>query len=315
MAMEACDCGGGNGSYGFPNCVPQPGITSTLILTYQSANDGTKNQIDCDVDTVNNAYVTGKINEDDVSKRWYIIPNIEDVTDERADAVIQTLTSGSRRFLRQGPRTFLGFVFEGASPEMARQINKARCNKNAVYYVDEEGKLVVAKDKASSNLKNPIRITTFYAEYVKKTNDSDAAVVINFDVDKRENDGHLQVLIPGEGVANDVDLNDLMGLIEPCASVVPGTITATEVQYDINIPFGDACSPQPWSGFGPADFALFNKTTLSAVAVATAVENASIKGRYTITFAAQTAADVMELDITTSGYDGDKVKQSTFVAV
>ena len=312
MAMKACKCGSGNGNTGFPSCVPQPGITSTLFLMYQVANDGTRNQIDCDSDTVNSAFVTGKINESDVSKRWVPIVNFENVTDERADAVLQTLDSGVTRFLRQGPRTFSGFIFDGASPELARQINKGRCNKNAVYYVDEEGQLVGAKDSTDANKINPVKITTFYAEYVKKTNDSDAAVVINFTVDKREDDGDLRVLIPGEGVANDVDLNDVDGLLEPCAEVVAGTITTTEVQIDYYLPFGDFCAPQPVEGLVLADIALFNVTDNAAVTPLTVTESATVAGRYTITYTAQDASDVLYSDITKSGYDGDKVKEVTY---
>ena len=105
---ELCKCGDGLSNLGVPSCKEGFDVAKRLIFVEQLDNDGNPNAIDV-ADVLDSTYLDGKFYNADKSQRWFITPDFDNVTDERADTETQTLDSGIELPLRQGQRTFTAF--------------------------------------------------------------------------------------------------------------------------------------------------------------------------------------------------------------
>ncbi len=102
-------------------------------------------------------------------------------------------------------------------------------------------------------------------------------------------------------------------------TVTYGTITTTSVLFTLSTKYGSLLDKVKVQGLVAADFydsvggtasKLYNVTDAGAISVATLSESA---GTYTITYTAQTSADVMKLVPVKDGYDFTAVHSDTFV--
>jgi hypothetical protein len=76
-----CNCEVGLSNTGLPNCAPIADVTKRIILVPIFANDGTRNEYEVATTTFNQVFFDGKINEADASKRWFPLPDIENIED------------------------------------------------------------------------------------------------------------------------------------------------------------------------------------------------------------------------------------------
>jgi len=134
---ELCKCGDGLSNLGVPSCKEGFDVAKRLIFVEQLDNDGTQNAIDV-ADVLDSTYLDGKFYNADKSQRWFITPDFDNVTDERADTETQTLDSGIELPLRQGQRTFTAF-FQTLPASWGRKIGANACAKVGVYIVDTVG--------------------------------------------------------------------------------------------------------------------------------------------------------------------------------
>ena len=100
-----CNCEAGLSNTGRPNCVPIQSVTSKLIMVNMKATDGTDNFIDL---TAALPTWSDLVNEADASKRWFPLPEFENVELPKADSQFEEANSGRMAFLRQGKRSFTG---------------------------------------------------------------------------------------------------------------------------------------------------------------------------------------------------------------
>lgn len=291
-----CNCASGLSNTGRPNCVSLQSVTSKLIMVPLFGADGTANFIDL---TLPLPVWSDLINETDASKRWFPLPNFENVELPKADSQFEEANSGRMVFLRQGKRSFAGELWaEDSTPTLLGKLQNNRCVDFGVYIIDVKGNLVGSKVGAALY---PIAVDnpSFNPTFTFATDSTTQKIMLGFDFDRLFDESTMYMITPTEAGVN---FNDLSGLID--VNLTDLTVVATSVTFDAVLDYGTALNPIKFSGAISADFSLYNNTT-SAVVSVTAVENLPLEGNYTLTYIAQTAADSLTLSIVKTGFDGE----------
>ena len=140
--MAVCKCDTGIINSGIPSCVSGFGRIAKLFFVYQVATDGTSNAIPCS-QTIDEAYLTSKLNEADPSKRWYPTDKISNVTEVRNDPTTETIDNIDS-IVEQGSRTFNGFfVGKAAStPTYLKFLKSVQCPSVMYFGIDVNGTIV-----------------------------------------------------------------------------------------------------------------------------------------------------------------------------
>ena len=291
-----CNCASGLSNTGRPNCVSLQSVTSKLIMVPLFGADGTANFIDL---TLPLPVWKDLINEVDASKRWFPLPNFENVELPKADSQFEEANSGRMVFLRQGKRSFAGELWaEDSTPTLLGKLQNNRCVDFGVYIVDVNGNLVGSK---VGDRLYPIAVDnpSFNPTFTFATDSTTQKIMLGFDFDRLFDESTMYMITPTEAGVN---FNDLSGLID--VNLTDLTVASTDVTFDAVLDYGTALNPIKFSGAISADFALYNNTTSATVSV-TAVENLPLEGNYTLTYIAQTAADSLTLSIVKTGFDGE----------
>ena len=140
MASQ-CSCDVLLGNAGSPGCVAVHGVARKLIRVPLVANDGTENKIDLTA-TLDQTFWDGLINNADASKRYYPTPVFKTVTQERAESITEDFDDGSTAFVRDGVKSWDGFITKGASPQLVGVLKDDRCTSFGVLIVDDCGNLI-----------------------------------------------------------------------------------------------------------------------------------------------------------------------------
>ncbi len=291
-----CNCASGLSNTGRPNCVSLQSVTSKLIMVPLFGADGTANFIDL---TLPLPVWSDLINETDSTKRWFPLPNFENVELPKADSQFEEANSGRMVFLRQGKRSFAGELWaEDSTPTLLGKLQNNRCVDFGVYIIDVNGNLVGSKVGAALY---PIAVDnpSFNPTFTFATDSTTQKIMLGFDFDRLFDESTMYMITPTEAGLN---FNDLSGLID--VNLTDLTVVATSVTFDAVLDYGTALNPIKFSGAISADFSLYNNTTSATVSV-TAVENLPLEGNYTLTYIAQTAADSLTLSIVKTGFDGE----------
>lgn len=296
--MAFCGCSSTLGGTGVAN--KQRIVISGvgLIAVPLKADDGTLNQI-LATDTIDQAYIDAKINEEDESKRWYPIGRVDfrNQEDVRADPTTETFTDGASAITQQGVRTYLGWLVDYA-PAYIEQLNALRCRDFGLYTISECLDLTgsISRDGAALN---PIRVNapSWEPRYVKATPTVSAKIQLAFEFSQLEKDEYLRVINGSEITA---DLQNIEGLLPLSATIsaeaATGFVAELKVDYDI---FLDA-SKEIVPGWVITDFALLNVTTNASIAITSVTE--APEGTYTFVIPAQTSGDVLRLtNVKTTG--------------
>ena len=291
-----CNCASGLSNTGRPNCVSLQSVTSKLIMVPLVANDGTPNFIDLSAPLPTWADL---INEADASKRWFPLPNFENVELPKADSQFEEANSGRMVFLRQGKRSFAGELWaEDSTPTLLGKLQNNRCVDFGVYIVDVTGNLVGSKVNGALY---PIAVDnpSFNPTFTFATDSTTQKIMLGFDFDRLFDESTMYMITPTEAGVN---FNDLNGLVD--VNLINDSISTTDVTFDAVLDYGTALNPIKFTGAVSADFALYNNTTAATVSI-TVVENLPAEGNYTATFTAQTAGDLLILSVDKAGFDGE----------
>ena len=290
-----CNCASGLSNTGRPNCVSLQSVTSKLIMVPLFAADGTANYLDLSAPLPVWATL---INEADASKRWFPLPNFENVELPKADSQFEEANSGRMVFLRQGKRSFAGELWaEDSTPTLLGKLQNNRCVDFGVYIVDVNGNLVGSKHDGGLypiTVDNP----SFNPTFTFATDSTTQKIMLGFDFDRLFDESTMYMITPTEAGIN---FNDLNGLVD--VNLINEVIAATTITFDAVLDYGTALNPIKFSGAVSADFLLYNNDTISSVSVS-AVENIPLDGNYTLTYIAQTG-DSLTLSIVKSGFDGE----------
>lgn len=309
--FQPCECGSGGKNTGQPSCVPVIGRIAFPIFVHTFDEDGVRNSIKT-TDFVNGvlpeSFVDDKINETDPTKRWFIAPKINTVTDTRAEAITFDV-DGIAVIVDQGIRTFVGsFYSKAGNPKFAGVINSFFCIDMSYFEVTVEG-AIAGIDNTTELLPIDIETGTLYAGVVKKTKTDPNSVGLTFAVQELVRDENYSQISPSQIGANMLLKKGLID-IEGSALATPA-ITATTVRLDLNFCYGNFNNNLPFKGAVVADFSpddgvttgvLFNVTQSANITINTVTEVAD--GVYDLVLAAgANSADEISVDISKLGYD------------
>lgn len=291
-----CNCTSGLSNTGRPNCVSLQSVTSKLIMVPLVANDGTPNFID-----LSSPLPTWSdlINEADASKRWFPLPNFENVELPKADSQFEEANSGRMVFLRQGKRSFAGELWaEDSTPTLLGKLQNNRCVDFGVYIVDVNGNLVGSKVNGGLY---PIAVDnpSFNPTFTFATDSTTQKIMLGFDFDRLFDESTMYMITPTEAGVN---FNDLNGLVD--VNLIITSSSSSDLTFDAVLDYGTALNPIRFSGATSADFQLFNNDTGATVTI-TVSENLPLEGNYTAAFTPQTAGDSLTLSVEKDGFDGE----------
>jgi hypothetical protein len=292
MAL-GCNCEAGLSNTGRPNCVPIQSVTSKLILVPLKATDGTLNGIDLSAPI---PVWNDLVNEVDASKRWFPLPNFENVELAKADSQFEEANSGRMVFLRQGKRSFAGELWqEDSSPTLLSKLQNNRCVDFGVYIVDVNGNLVGSK---SNGFLYPIPVDnpSFDPKYMFATDSTTSKIMVAFDFDRLFDEGTMYMVTPQEAGIN---FNDLEGLVD--VNLVIDVQTAnTDVTFDASLDYGTAFNSILFQGATISDFEL--SSVINGVeTIGSVTENTA--GNYTLAFAFVTG-EVYTISVVKAGFTG-----------
>jgi len=302
--MDVCICGQGLSNIGTPGCEPIGGIAKKLIITALTGDDGVRNRILLD-DTLDETYFSDFVNQTDASKRWLPTPLVENVEDIRDESIKQALNSGSALFVQQGIRNFTA-VLTRESSVLLGKLEAVRCFEVGVYVVDKNGNLHgnISSDKLYLE-PIPIDSGSWDPILVKATDAEVQMIQLNYAFSSLAKDADLRMILASEIV--DFQLLSLKGLLD--VNVAVSAIIATAFLAKLTLDYGSAKNPILVKKWITGDFTLFNETTSLAVVV---VASEAPDGSYTLTYIAQTAADVLTLSATKTGFE---IPDTTIIAV
>lgn len=299
MGCTTCKCGVGLSNTGTA-CTPIMQVAKNIILVPYFTDAGAINSVALNA-TLNSAYFTAKVNNADNSQRWFPLPELKNVVDERAENRLESFEDGSSVFISEGDRSFTGWLVKG-TPKLKQKIESARCVEVGVYIVDKSGNLIGVHDEAN-DLLLPIKLdeASISARLIKTTDSTIQKLELKFNFSADEKDENLAMI-----ACDEMDYNVLLlkGLLDIHAEF--SSITTTSFVVKLKTEYGTPITPVLDEGLVVGDFSLYNDTDNASVTVLTATENPD--GVYTLTYAAQTSADVMFLTPSKNGRDYSDVE-------
>ena len=311
--FEPCTCGTGGKNTGLPSCVPTIKRSAKLVIVQTTANDGTLNSIKKS-DFVNGklpeAFIDAKINEVDASKRWYVTPKINNVTDTRAEPITFEV-DGIAKIIEQGIRTFLGTFYDKlGSPQFAGVMNSFTCIDVSYFEISVDGD-IVGIDNGDEMLPIAIESGTLYAGVVRGTKTELNGVMLTFAVQELVRDENLIQI-----AADSIEPNMLLkrGLIDVNGEALAApAITATTVRIDLGLEYGNFPNAIPFEGLVAADLSfdggvtpatVFNTTQSASVAVSSVTPVIGMAGQYDVVIAAGgLTTEVISVDLSKLGFE------------
>ncbi len=290
-----CKCDSGLSNTGRPNCVTLQSVTSKMVMVPLKDSTGAKNYLDLTA-TLNEAYFTALTNEADATKRWFPLPQFENVELAKADSTFEEAPSGRKVFIKQGKRSFAGELWS-ETPQFLEKIQNNRCVDFGVYIIDVNGNLVGSKD-GNKLYPIPVDNESFEGKLMFATDSAIQKIMIGFDFYRLFNEGTLWLVTAEEA---GLDFNNLEGLLD--VNIAFGTPTTTGVVATLTLDYGTAVAPLKVKGLTASDFLLYNVTQAGAV-TKTVTETAD--GVYAFTYTAITGStDVIKLSLAKDGYVGE----------
>lgn len=277
MAL-GCNCDAGLSNTGLPACLPIQSVTSTLIMVPLKDSTGVRNGLDL---TTAVPVWNDLVNEADDTKRWFPLPQFENVELPKADSQFEEANSGRMVFLRQGKRSFSGELWaDDSSPTLLSKLQNNRCVDFGVFIVDVNGNLVGSQE-GTRLYPIPVDNPSFNPTYAFATDSTCSKIVVAFDFDRLFDEGTMYMVTPEEAGIN---FNDLKGLIDVnFADVVE--VANTSITFDAEFDYGTAYNKLKLKGLVGSDFALYNNTTSATETIGSVTENLPLEGNYTLAFA------------------------------
>jgi hypothetical protein len=300
--MAGCNCNMGLSNTGRPNCVAIQSVTARLIMVPLIAKDGTANSIPLTgVLPVWNTL----INQSDATKRWFPLPQFENVELPKAETKFEEANSGRMVYLRQGKRSFAGELWaEDSTPTFLGKLQNNRCVDFGVYIVDVNGNLIGSKQNGAL-YPIPVDNPSFDPKFMFATDSTTQKIMVGFDFERLFDESTMYMITAEEAGVN---FNTLTGLLDVNLTNVSNTTTSRT--FNAALDYGTALNPIKFIGGLAADFKLYNNTTAAIIPITTLVESAVVAGQYTLTAAAFTVGSSYTISVIRTGYTGSY----TFVA-
>ena len=291
-----CKCDSGLSNTGRPSCVTIQSVTSKLILVPLQDSTGAKNSLDLTTNFDTSVF-SALINQVDSSKRWFPLPQFENVELAKADSTFEEAPSGRKVFIKQGKRSFAGQLWN-ETPQLLGKIHDNRCVDFGVYIVDVNGNLVGSK-VGTKLYPIPVDNESFEAKMMFATDSAVQKIMVGFDFYRLFDESTMWLLTPSD-TTDSFDFNSLEGLLDVVLTKVSATTTTLVLKAELN--YGTAKNPIQVLGLIAPNFTLKNRNTNSTVTITSSTYS---NGEYTLNFAAQTLGHFVIATVTKTGYTGE----------
>ena len=307
----SCDCNVTLSNTGTPGCMPIQDVAKRLILVPMFDSSNVANRITVASIPTDSA-IDALINQADDKKRFYPLPEMENVTNERGDPISEDFPSGKNVKIRNGVKTFTGQMLS-LGGDYAKQIEGFGCSNMGAYIVDSQGNLI--GDGSDPAYLAPLSIDqeTWDVRTMDTTDTTIAKIQLGFQWSISVKDSDVRMLLASDFLT-DVDWLAYDGLLDLSGTVV-GTVTTTTASMKITNGFGSLANPGTAKGLVIGDFVLTEITpTPGAVSISNVLE--SPKGTYALTYASSASGDKLELSIdsATLGFD-DTALKTAFITI
>ena len=290
--MAECNCETGLYNLQSGACIVTPNITRKYVFVEYFKADGTINGIDLSA-AFGETQIDALLANTDKALRWYLSDRISTFVTDRADPNTQDI-DGVSFPISQGTRTMTS-EFYASGVELAAKLEGNNCVEMGVYLIDEDNNINGISKR--DNFLDPIRLErNAFAKIVFPTETVLFNVFFSSTWGKSVKDGNVRSL---KFTDHGTDLLDKRGLVDVNQSAA-ASASATTAVITYKTVDGSA-SGDAFKGLVVGDFAMYNTTTSSAVVVSASVENPN--GTYSLTFSAQTAADLGTINATKAGFE------------
>ena len=288
-----CSCDTGVNGFGVVDCYGAP--DRVVGLAFQSLkNGGVNNVITAPLSQSDwEALLWNKNGEERIS----LLSDVKAYVSERDDAVTETIDTIDY-FISEGKK-MVSFQIIGSPYKLKEYVDSLRCQRSGFYGVSASGQILGRSKSTGAQdeiFSIPVQQGTIYSKMIDKTKETLAKMQVTFQIDENFNDADL-VFIPVDEVT--ADLFDTEAMIQATA-VTSGTSTTLATTQEIQLNFSlsgqiSANGQEPLEAYNASlNWEAYNNTTLAAVVISSVSESSTTAGLYTLTFAAQTTADVIK---------------------
>ena len=232
---------------------------------------------------VNNTYVAGRINAVDSSARWTFLKSFATSAYARAEPKKEALSNGIELNVTDAPKTFTG-VIPATTPQYIREFESIKCLPMAFYGVDIKGNLIGRRDaKRTAIFPFLIAAGTINLQERQATGGNlTTGVKVDFTLDMSEKDSDTDAIESSE-----MENVNMLTLISTQRTYNVETAlfasTTTGFTVDLATVFGSNKNPSPVIGF-ETFLKVQRVSTGLDVPISPPTPNATIKGRYAVTF-------------------------------
>jgi len=297
--LELCKCNLGIGNTGIPQGVKAFAQLLYIIIVPTFDEDGNLNFIDCAV-PFTQLFLDGKLNQDDPTKRWYVVKNLKNIDRPKTDPVTKEYDDGSINFIRDGVRSFTALIPGGTAVFLGKLL-QGKCNSHSFYEVDiclNVGGNGRDKTKLYPYLMGQDTINHFL---MLAKGDTNQEISVNFQYDIQEKD-ELRRFITDRSITADLTPINVNSLVD--VNIVPTNPSTTTVDVLATYDYGDHCDPDPYVvGSLPTDWLVKNLDTPATIPVISVDDTDADNGNYELTYAIQPSND-MTVEIIPSANNG-----------
>jgi len=282
-------------SFGVSTPVVDYGYLKSMWITKTKKDDNTPNQFD-NVAAVTKSAVNALIEAANTAPDTALFPlgfDFDNLSDERAETVFESLDSGAQIKIRKGKRTLTAIV-PRVTFQLIEQINEWNDQEISIYPINDKDELLYETDRMGVLVKPwKVQKGSLAAKEVPGTASTSAKVELTLTFDDTFYEDKVKVLEPED--FNPSSCVDVPALIETEAEIQSGSTT----QIVVDIATSDGA---PVTGLVQGDFSIQNLTDDAAVAITGFAEDLVNLGRYTLTYAIEDAGDVLSPRINKAGY-------------
>lgn len=259
--------------------------------------------------------VAAFLNEEDPEDRIYGFPILENITYSPAESLKEDGSSGRSAFLRSGKITFTGETWDkDAMPVLKGKFADLRCMGVGIAFVTSTNQLIGSNtkrpaftlgDSPTVFMPIPLDSQSIDPRFMFRLDQTTQKVMISFDLDRNFDDSTYYSIqgdslwsTAGEKVIPFDFINPPM--VIDCDMQV-GTVTTTGIELTINDDYRQGAridgvdAPGNVTGLQVTDFKARNLTDGTNVVITAVSEDET--GKYSFTWAAQTAGDQMKVSI------------------
>jgi hypothetical protein len=256
---DLCSCETGFGNLGYPNCVDKFGIARRDIYVSTFDSDGNRNYIDPTV-AIDDTFLEERLNDPDVTKRWYLSPSFKAFTSEKADTEYEEFTDGSKERIRKGVRTRT-YSYVKKSTVFLDKLSQNECGDLSVFSVSDNGSIMGLGE--DDGFLYPIKISAFDTTWMEATDEAVEKVMASYDFDVSVFEGDIRFILGSEIDANFDNYQGLLDVYMTDVSNISGAGASGTFDSTFKFSYGSYGNEFVLEGLELTDVSSLVNTTIS----------------------------------------------------